>query len=62
DLALRSQPVVADNTLIKRLPLQADLLVLETNWEAKLGKEGQWLKVKDVEGAEGYVAAWFVSK
>jgi len=62
DLALRSQPVVADNTLLKRLPLQADLLVLETNWEAKIGQEGQWLKVKDVEGTEGYVAAWYVTK
>ena len=61
-LALRSQPVVADNTLLKRLPLQADLLVLEQNWEGKLGKEGQWLKVKDVEGVEGYVAAWYVTK
>lgn len=61
-LALRSQPMVGDNNLLKRLPLQADLLVLETNWEAKIGKEGQWLKVKDVEGTEGYVAAWFVSK
>lgn len=62
DLALRSKPSVADDTLIKRLPLQADLLVVEPNWEAKLGKEGQWLKVKDVEGVEGYVAAWFVAK
>jgi SH3-like domain-containing protein len=61
-LALRSQPVVADNTLIKRLPLQADLSVLEANWEAKVGVQNQWLKVKDVEGAEGYVAAWYVTK
>ncbi len=61
-LALRSTPAVADTNLLKRLPLQADLLVTETNWEAKLGKDGQWLKVKDVQGTEGYVAAWFVSK
>ena len=61
-LALRSTPAVADTNLLKRLPLQADLLVTEANWEAKLGKDGQWLKVKDVQGTEGYVAAWFVTK
>ncbi len=61
-LALRSTAAVTDANLLKRLPLQADLLVTEANWEAKLGKEGQWLKVKDVQGTEGYVAAWFVSK
>jgi hypothetical protein len=61
-LALRSQPVVADNTLIKYLSLQADLLVLEPNWEGKVGVQNQWLKVKDLEGTDGYVAAWYVTK
>lgn len=61
-LALRSQPVIAENTLIKRLPLQAELLVLEAGWEAKVGVQNQWLKVQDVEGTSGYVAAWYVVK
>src|SRR5512143_1390084 len=30
--------------------------------EAKIGKENQWLKVKDKSGNVGYVAAWMVSK
>jgi hypothetical protein len=30
--------------------------------EKKLGKENQWLKVKDKLGNVGYVAAWMVSK
>ncbi|MFQ5616702.1 MAG: hypothetical protein ACE5GO_09650, partial [Anaerolineales bacterium] len=62
NLALRSRPVVADNTLIKRLPLQADLLVLKDSDKRKIGAQGQWIKVRDVTGAEGYVAAWYVTK
>jgi hypothetical protein len=27
--------------------------------EAKLGQMGEWLHVRDVEGDEGYVAAWY---
>ena len=61
-VALRKQPVVSDSTLIKRLPLGTELTVLEPNAEAKIGKNDQWLKVKDPTGAEGVVAAWFVAR
>jgi hypothetical protein len=61
-VALRKQPIVSDATLIKRLPLGTELLVLEPNAEAKIGKNDQWLKVKDPTGAEGVVAAWFVAR
>jgi hypothetical protein len=61
-VALRKQPVVSDATLIKRLPLGTELTVLEPNAEAKIGKNDQWLKVKDPTGAEGLVAAWFVAR
>ena len=61
-VALRKQPVISDSTLIKRLPLGAELTVLEPNAEAKIGKNDQWLKVKDPTGAEGVVAAWFVAR
>jgi uncharacterized protein YgiM (DUF1202 family) len=30
--------------------------------EAKIGVYGQWLKVRDPQGVEGYVAAWYVQK
>ena len=60
-VALRRQPVVSDSTLIKRLSLGTELTVLEPNGEAKIGKNDQWLKVKDPAGAEGVVAAWFVA-
>jgi hypothetical protein len=61
-VALRSQPIVSDATLIKRLPLGTELTVLEPNAEAKIGKNDQWLKVKDAGGAVGVVAAWFVAR
>ena len=61
-VALRRQPLISDSTLIKRLPLGTELTVLEPNAEAKIGKNDQWLKVKDPSGAEGVVAAWFVAR
>jgi hypothetical protein len=63
-LAFRSQPVVAGNTLIKRVPVNSQFLSLEPVGKAstKLGVINQWLNVKDVEGVLGYVAAWFVSQ
>jgi hypothetical protein len=62
-LALRTQPVVADNTLIKRLPFDSDFLVLEdvSGATQKLGKVDQWLKVQDVEGDQGFAAAWYLA-
>jgi hypothetical protein len=38
------------------------LTILEPNGEAKIGKNDQWLKVKDPTGMEGVVAAWFVAR
>jgi hypothetical protein len=59
--ALRKQPIVSDATLIKRLPLGTVLVVSEPNAREKIGRNDQWLKVKDPTGAEGFVAAWFVA-
>jgi hypothetical protein len=61
-VSLRSQPVISDATLIKHLPLDTVLEVLEPGGEAKIGVTNQWLKVKDPKGAEGYVAAWYVTR
>ena len=60
--ALRNQPFVSDATLIKRLPIGTELLVLEPNAEPKIGRNDQWIKVKDPTGTEGVVAAWFVAR
>ncbi len=63
-LALRSQPIVSEHTLIKRFALNTKLEVLveDAIAEARIGQVNQWLPVKDAEGAQGYTAAWFVSK
>jgi flagellar basal body rod protein FlgF len=62
DVALRSQPVVNDTTLIRRLPLGTQLTVTESGGASKIGVNDQWLKVKDPQGTEGYVAAWYVTR
>lgn len=61
-IALRKQPVVSDSTLIKRLPLGAEFSITEPGAESKIGKNDQWIKVRDASGAEGYLAAWFVAR
>jgi uncharacterized protein YgiM (DUF1202 family) len=64
DLALRSQPVVADFTLLKRFPANTQFKVLEADATAgaKVGQNNIWLPVKSPDGTDGYVAAWLVSK
>jgi hypothetical protein len=61
-IALRKQPLVSETTLVKRLPLGTVFTVTEPNAEGKVGRNDQWLKVKDPTGTEGYVAAWFVAR
>ena len=60
-LALRRLPLIFKFTLIKRLGIDDELVVLEdpSRAEARLGKMGEWLHVCDVTGQEGYVAAWY---
>ena len=62
DLALRAEPVVLESTLIKRLPLGAEMIALEAPDIAapKIGRVGNWIHVRAVAGDEGYVAAWAV--
>lgn len=61
-LSLRSEPRIADNTLIRTLNAGAKLTVIDADGRSKLGKPGQWLKVRAADGKEGYVAAWFVAE
>lgn len=62
ELAFRSQPVIADNTLIRRIPATEKLISLESADRTikKVGVTGQWLNVQDASGKQGYVAAWYV--
>lgn len=62
-VVLRRAPRIAADTQIKLLPANAELLVIEAeNAAAKIGADGQWLQVRDLQGAAGYVAAWFVRR
>ena len=60
-VTMRSQPVVSDATLIKRVPINYEFTITEPGGESKIGANNQWIKVKDATH-EGYVAAWFVTR
>lgn len=62
-LTMRSKPVIHPTNLMKYLAYSDVLLVLEdgAQADAKIGQLGQWLHVRDIEGDEGYVAAWYVT-
>ena len=62
ELAFRSQPVVADSTLIRRVPATEKFICLEPTDQTikKVGVTGQWLNVQDQTGKQGFVAAWYV--
>jgi hypothetical protein len=62
EVAFRTQPVIADSTLIRRVPPIEKLISLEPTDQtiAKVGVTGQWLNVQDSTGQQGFVAAWYV--
>jgi hypothetical protein len=61
-VALRKQPVISDASLIKRVPIYYEFVVNEPGGETKVGANNQWIKVKDPNGPEGFVAAWFLAR
>ncbi len=62
ELSFRSQPVIAPETLIRRVPTSEQLICVEPANQAipKVGAQNQWLKVRGADNKEGYVAAWYV--
>src|SRR5574342_1242338 len=60
-LRLRAQATTASDTLAFESP-GVLLTVLETEAaaRAKIGVNGRWLRVRDANSREGYVAAWYV--
>jgi hypothetical protein len=62
ELSLRTQPVIAPETLIRRIPPTEQLISVEPAKDAiaKVGVVGQWIKVRDQGNKEGFVAAWYV--
>jgi hypothetical protein len=62
EVAFRTQPVIVDSTLIRRVPPTEKLISLESSDQTikKVGVTGQWLNVQDPTGKQGFVAAWYV--
>ena len=62
ELSFRTQPVIAPETVIRRVPVTETLICIEPANQAipKVGVTGQWLRVRDALNKEGYVAAWYV--
>src|SRR5688572_20002359 len=60
-LRLRAQATTASDTLAFEAPGTL-LTVLETESSArpKIGVNGQWIRVRDTNSREGYIAAWYV--
>ncbi|OQY35912.1 MAG: hypothetical protein B6I38_00945 [Anaerolineaceae bacterium 4572_5.1] len=62
NIAFRTRTVISPETLIRRIPPTEKVTSLEPSNQAikKIGVMGQWLKVRDETGRDGYVAAWYV--
>jgi len=62
ELSFRTQPVIAPETLIRRIPPTEQLICVDPAKDAiaKVGVVGQWIKVRDQSNKEGFVAAWYV--
>jgi hypothetical protein len=61
-LSLRTKPILSPDTIIRRIPVNEQLICAEPEDQAinKVGKNEKWLKVRDSSNKEGYVAAWSV--
>ncbi len=62
ELSFRTQPIIAPETLIRRIPVNEKLVSTEPANQVipKVGIVNQWLKVQDGSNKQGYVAAWYV--
>lgn len=62
ELTLRSQPIIAPETVIRTVSPNEVLICVDPISEAraKVGVTNQWIKVRDASDKEGYVAAWYL--
>ncbi len=62
-LTLRDKPRISGSNVLKYLPQSSKLVVLDDAAKAKtkIGKRNNWFRVREIEGKEGYVAAWYVT-
>jgi hypothetical protein len=48
--------------LVVNVPAGTELALTEANAEAKIGVQGQWVRVRTAQGQEGFAAAWYLEK
>jgi hypothetical protein len=48
--------------LVISVPAGTQLLLLEAGDAAKIGQNGQWVRVREPGGKEGFAAAWYLEK
>jgi hypothetical protein len=48
--------------VIASVPAGTQLLLLESDGAAKIGNAGQWVRVREPSGKEGFAAAWYLEK
>ncbi|HEY5984342.1 MAG TPA: SH3 domain-containing protein, partial [Anaerolineales bacterium] len=60
-LRLRPQPTTEVPAIYAEMPgVRLNVIEEKAAALAKIGKQGQWIRVRDPGGHQGYVAAWFV--
>lgn len=61
-LSLRSKPIQSAETLLRTVAVTEQLISIEPSKDtiAKVGVKDKWIKVRDANRQEGYVAAWYV--
>ena len=48
--------------LVVNVSAGTELLLTEPNADAKIGVNGQWVRVRTAQGQEGFAAAWYLEK
>jgi hypothetical protein len=60
-LRLRPQPSTAHPAIYAEMPgVRLNVIEEKAGALAKMGKQGEWIHVRDPNGHQGYVAAWYV--
>ncbi|MEW6404322.1 MAG: SH3 domain-containing protein [Chloroflexota bacterium] len=52
----------SDANIVARAPFGTELRIVESDGASKIGAINQWVRVRDSQGHEGFVAAWYLEK
>jgi hypothetical protein len=57
-----SMDTSSDANIVARVPYGTELRIVESDGASKIGAINQWVRVRDSQGHEGFVAAWYLDK